>query len=169
MTVTTVENQRTSVAPSVESRDNGRTRRFYPTDVREGDRDRRYRFIDKNGNLGTTVFGDDIFNLFNVPTALVQQLNDEVQKIVDAGKEWAAKWQNHIVGWKLYPREGAMQNYFHLQLVVTQKGKEHDKQLAEALAGLDTHLYENTGCSLIRVAVLMVPDVSEEEIAAIWT
>ena len=173
MTVATVENQAgvelTQSPLAVEGRRGCRTRRFYPTDVREGDWDRKYRFIDKHGNLGTTVLGADIFNLFNVPTALVQQLNEEVQRIVDAGKEWATKWQDYIIGWELYPREGTMQNHFHLQLIVTQKGVEYNKQLAEALAALDTHLYENTGCSLIRVAVLMVPDVSEEEIATIWT
>lgn len=138
------------------------------TAIREGDCTNKFCFTDKHGNLGETFLGADLFDMFHVPEAIVRQINDEWQKVVSAIKDWAKKWQSQIKGWELSPRKGAMKNYCYFQFIVTQKGTEYDKKLAEALSQLDSHLYSDIGCSLIRVTTLMVPDVSEEEVAKIW-
>ena len=136
--------------------------------IREGDCTSRFRFTDKHGNLGKTFLGADLFDMFHVPEAFVRQINDEWKKVVNAIQEWAKKWQNQIKGWELSPRKGAMQNYCYFQFVVTQKGTEYNRKLAEALSQLDSHLYNDIGCSLVRVTTLMVPDVPEEDVAKIW-
>ena len=108
--------------------------------IREGDRTSKFCFTDKHGNLGETFLGADLFDLFHVPEAFVRQVNDELKKVVGAIQEWAKKWQGHIKGWELSPRQGAVQNYCYFQFVVTQKGTEYDKKLAEAISQLDSHL-----------------------------
>jgi hypothetical protein len=138
-----------------------------PPEIREGDRTSKFRITDKQGNIESVCLGADLFNLFSVPVALTRQLHEEYSKIVVTVQNWAQDWKNHIEGWELYPRDGAMQNYFYFHFVVTHKGVEYDKQLAEALMQLDGHLYD-IGCSMIRVTVLMVPNVSDEEMTAVW-
>ena len=141
-------------------------------EIREGDHTRKFRFTDRHGNEGMTFKGADLFDLLNIPMALVRQLNDrlndELPRILEAIKDWARQWQEHIEGWELYPREGAMQHYVYFTFVVTHKGKQYDDKLAEGLSRLDVHLHRDLGCSLIRVTTIMVPDVSEGEIASIW-
>jgi hypothetical protein len=113
--------------------------------------------------------GADLFNLFGVPDAFARQFNDELPKIARIIEDWTQKWQDHIEGWELYPREGVIQDRVHFQFVVTQKGTEYNQKLAEALTHLDISLYKDTGGSVIRVTTLMVPSVPEVEIANVWT
>ena len=139
-----------------------------PAEIREDDRTSKFRITDKHGNLHAIHLGADLFNLFAVPVAITQQLNDELQRIIDAIKDWEREWKDHIEGWELYPREGAMKDYLYFQFIAIQKGVEFDKQLAAALSKLDCSLYDGINCSLIRVTVLMVPNVSEEDVAKVW-
>jgi hypothetical protein len=137
--------------------------------IKEGDGTSKFIFADKHGKSGETFTGASLFDLFHVPEAIVRQLNDELQKVVGAIKDWTQKWQDHIEDWELRPRKGAMHNYYYCQFVVTHKGKEYDKKLAKALTQLGALLYDGIGCALIRVTTLMVPDVTKEEVADIWT
>ena len=143
-----------------------------PTKIKEGDRTRKFHLTDKQGNICSAYLAADLFNLFSVPTVFAQRLedqfNDELPKIVASIKEWAREWQEDIAGWELYPCDSVTKNYIRFRFVVVQKGTEYNKVLAESLSQFSVHLYNDMGCSLIRVAALMVPDVSEEEIANIF-
>jgi len=142
---------------------------FRSTVIQEDDWTSKFHFTDKHGNLGGTYLGADLFNLFGVPDAFARQFNDKLPKIARIIEDWVQKWQDHVAGWELYLRDGVIRDHIHFQFVVTQKGTEYDQQLAEALTHLDMSLYEDTGSTLIRVTTLMVPSVSEEEIADVWT